>query len=225
MSPEHVVSGPAAERVRPFTFERQPATTGTRTPAPGPALAAIHIEQEVERRTRELTEEIREEARRAGFEEGTATARAEMESVIDALRQAVDQAQRSSDDALDDLASSALLAGMAIAEAVVGKVVIEDPDVMLDPIRRAIHEVDGDDELVLHLHPADHRAIRQAVGGEAERPGDGASSELPALVDSVRIVDDPSIPRGSCRVESTTRIVIDGIEQRLDDIRRAVRER
>lgn len=221
MSPDQVVSGPAAERVRPFSFDRH----GT-PPAPGPALAAIHIEQEVERRTRELTAEIREEARRSGFDEGAASARAEIESVMDALRQAVDQAAQSADEVLDDLARSALLAGMAIAEAVVGKVLVEDPEAMFDPIRRAIHELDGDDELVLHLHPADHNAIRRAVGGGGDTAGDGTAvaSGLPVPLNSVRIVDDPSIPRGSCRVESATRIVIDGIEQRLDDIRRAVQQ-
>ncbi len=220
MSPDQVVSGSDAERVRPFSFDRHETP-----PAPGPALAAIHIEQEVERRTRELTDEIREEARRSGFEEGAASARVEIDSVIDALRQAVDQAARSADDVIDDLARSALVAGMAIAEAVVGKVLVEDPEAMLDPIRRAIHELDGDDELVLHLHPADHNAIRRAVGG-SDIGGDGTavSSDLPVRLNSVRIVDDPSIHRGSCRVESATRIVIDGIEQRLDDIRRAVQQ-
>ena len=215
MSPDHVVTGPAAERVRPFSFDR-PGTV----PTPGPALAAIHIEQEVERRTRELTEEIREEARRSGFDEGADSARGEMESVIDALRQAVDQATRSTDDVLDDLARSALLAGMAIAEAVVGKVVVEDSEALVDPIRRAIHELDGDDELVLHLHPADHKVIRHVMEGD----GEVRSTDLAALISSVRVAEDPSIPRGSCRVESATRIAIDGLEKRLDDIRRAVQE-
>lgn len=215
MSPDHVVSGPAAERVRPYSFDR-PGTP----PSPGPALAAIHIEQEVERRTRELTEEIREEARRSGFDEGAASARVEMESVIDALRQAVDQVARSTDDILDDLARSALLAGMAIAEAVVGKVVADDPEAILDPIRRAIGELDGDDELVLRLNPADHATLRQVL--KQEERGDAAITELSSLLASVRTVDDPSVPHGSCRAESASRIVIDGIEARLDDIRRAV---
>lgn len=215
MSPDHIVSGPAAERVRPYSFERPEAP-----PAPGPALAAIHLEQEVERRTRELTEKIRDEARRSGFDEGAALARAEMQSVLDALRQAVDQTTRSTSDALDDLARSAVVAGMAIAEAVVGKVVVEDPEAMVDPIRRAIHEVDGDDEIVLRLHPADHAALRQALNPATD--GEAATTDLPSLLGPVRTLDDPSIPRGSCRVESATRIVIDGIDKRLDDIRRAV---
>lgn len=213
MSPNRLVSGPAAERVRPYSFDRPEPP-----PPPGPALAAIHMDQEVERRSRELAERIRDEARRAGFDEGATAARAEMESVIDALRQAVDQTTRATTEALDDLARSAVVTGVAIAEAVVGKVVVDDPAAMFDPVRRAIRELDGDDELVLHLHPADHRALGQALNGN-----NGLSaSELSALISSVRIIDDPTIARGSCRVESATRVAVDGIEKRLDDIRQAV---
>lgn len=215
MSANHLVSGPAAERVRPFSFSR-PETP----PAPGPALAAIHIEQEVERRTRELTDRIRNDAQQAGFEQGAAAARVEMESVIDALRQAVDQTGRSTGDALDGLARSALVAGVAIAEAIIGKVVVDDPAALFDPVRRAIRELDGDEDLVLRLHPADHSALRQALDCRGDR--DLATTDLSSLLKSVRILDDPSIPRRSCRVESATRIAIDGIEKRLDDIRRAV---
>lgn len=216
MSPDHVLSGPAAERVQPYSFDRPEAP-----PSPGPALAAIHIEQEVERRTRELTEQIRDEARRAGFDEGAASARGEMQSVIDALRQAVDQATQSTDDVLDDLARSALQAGMAIAEAVVGKALVEDPEAMVDPVRCAIHELDGDDELVLYLNPADRKAIGHITDSDDH---DVKPADLSLLLNSVRVADDPSIPRGSCRVESATRIAIDGLEERLDDIRRAVQE-
>ena len=215
MSPSRLVSGPAAERIRPFSFDRPEPL-----PPAGPALAAIHMEQEVERRSRELADRTRDEARQAGFEEGAAAARAEMDSVIDALRQAVDQATQATADALDDLARSALVAGVAIAEAVVGKVVVDDPAALFDPVRRAIRELDGDDDLVLHLHPADHRALRQALNGDHSL----SASEVSDLISSVRIIDDPAMMRSSCRVESATRVAIDGIEQRLDDIRRAVEE-
>ena len=187
-------------------------------PAPGPALAAIHLEQEVERRTRAQTEQIRSEARQAGFEEGASTARAEMKSVIEALRAAVDQTGRSTDDLLDELARSAVLAGVAIAEAVVGKVVVDDPEAMIDPVRRAIREVDGDDDLVLRLNPTDHTTLQLVLGGNH----DNTAGDLPALIKSVRVIDDPSVPRGTCRAESAARIAIDGLEKRLDDIRRAV---
>ncbi len=217
MSPNRLVSGPAAARIRPFSFDRPEPP-----PAPGPALAAIHIEQEVERRTREVTDRVRDEARQAGFEEGSAAARAELSSVIDALRQAVDQAARSTEEALDDLARSALVAGVAIADAVVGKVVVEDPGALFDPVRRAVHALDGDEHVVLHLHPADHVALRQLIS--RDQNSDLTTADLSALITSIRIVDDPSIVRGTCRVESATRIAVDGLPNRLDDIRRAVEE-
>ena len=217
MSPSHLVSGSAAERVRPYSFSRPE----TLKPA-GPALAAIHLEAEVERRTREVTDAIREQARQAGFNEGANTARAEMESVIDVLRQAVDQAARSTDDTLDDLARSALVAGVAIAEAIVGKVVIDDPATLFDPIRQAIHSLDGDENVVLHLHPADHTTLRKALN-RSDDP-DVAATDLSALIKSIRIIEDQSIPRGTCRVESATRIAVDSLSQRLDEIRRVVEE-
>ncbi len=219
MSPDHLVSETDAERVRPFSFNRGVGSRTGTLPSPGPALAAIHLEQEVERRSRELTEQIRDEAWQAGFGDGAAAAKAEMESVIDALRHAVDNAGRSTDDVLDDLARSALEVGMAIAEAVVGKVTVEDPEALLDPIRRAIHELEGDDDIVVHLHPSDHTIIRRIADDSATDGTDGST-----LINSVRIVDDATVPRGRCRVESATRIAIDGLAKRLDDIRRAVAE-
>ncbi len=217
-SPNHLVSGTAAERVRPFSFDRP----DHRPPPPAPAATALHIEHEVERRSRELVEQIREEARQAGYAEGATTARLETESVLDALRQAVEAANRSTEQALDDLARCAVTVGVAIAEAVVGRAVVEDPAAMFDPIRRAVRELEGDDDIVLRLHPTDHRVLRGVMAEQSGAGGRPSSAEVAALLSSVRVVDDSTITPGSCRVESAVRIAIDGVEKRLDDIRRAV---
>lgn len=217
MSASRIVSGTAVDRVRPFTFE-QP----THSRSPVPAATALHLEQEIERRSTELADQVREEARRNGFEQGATAARAEVDPLLEALSEATRLVGRSTEDTLDDLARSALVAGVAIAEAIVGKRLIDDPTVMVDPVRRAIQELDGDDQVEVHLNPIDAAILRQAIE-DATPPDDKPSgSSAIATISKFRIRDDDSIQRGNCRVQSATRIAVDGIHKRLDDIRQAV---
>lgn len=224
MSPRRVLSDTEASRVKPMTFGRAATPAPARADATGSTAAArstdssqstgstqvaIHMEEEIERRTRELTERLRVEAQRAGFNHGVEAARAEIGPLLAALTEASRAVAGSTEAALDDLAKAAAQIGLAIAETVIGQELDTNPTAFIDSVRRTVHALEGDDDVVVHLHPADAAVLREL------HEGDG---------DAFRIAEDHGLDRGACRVESAIRIAVDGVGRRLDHIRQAIGE-
>lgn len=222
MSRKRVLDNSDASRVRPMTFGRAtggvvttPAFSGgSRGAAPahgqGGAPArdastqvAIHMDQEIERRARALAGQMEQEARTAGFDHGVERAKAEIGPLLSALSNAIGGLDQTSKSVLDDLAATAVQLGMAIAETVVGRAVENDPSVILDPVRKAIHALDGDDDVVAYLHPEDSALVREMHDFSLDR---------------FRLAEDPSLARGECRVESAARIALDGINHRMSQL-------
>ncbi len=218
MSPRRVLTGTEASRVKPMTFGRGP------TPAPaaaaqarsddssrstGSTQVAIHMEEEIERRSREQIDRLRAEAQQAGFDHGVEAARAHLGPALAALTEASRTVAGSTEAALDDVATAAVRIGLAIAETVIGQELHTNPTAFVDPVRRAVHALDGDDDVVVHLHPDDAAALRELHDRD---------------IDGYRIAEDHTLGRGECRVESAIRLALDGIDRRLDEIRTTIGE-
>lgn len=191
-----------------MTFGRGTGPAPAQTQPPSTQVA-VHMEEEIERRSRELTERWQAEAQQAGFDHGIEAARAEIGPVLGALAEASQSVAGSTEAALDDLAVAAVQIGLAIAETVIGHELDTDPAAFVDSVRRAVHALEGDDDVVLHLHPADAAIMRELHDRE---------------LDGYRIAEDHGLKRGECRAESAVRIALDGIGRRLDHIRTTIEE-
>jgi flagellar biosynthesis/type III secretory pathway protein FliH len=175
------------------------STTPVAAPAPlfsGGYTAPIIDHADIERRVAEGLARAREEGERQGW----AKAEEDVAAAIARLGNALSQVQATAREML----------AFIIARGLVGAEVKRDPAPLVRLIERCLDEVTGESSITLRLHPAD-RAILMVL-----RP------EL-ALTD-LRILEDESIARGGCAVESARRLVDARVEERLDNVRDGVRQ-
>lgn len=84
-----------------------------------------------------------------------------------------------------------------------------------DLIRKALHQMEIDQPVRVRMHPADHELLKNLMRDPAGR----------RMLENVSCVDDPSLSRGACRVESGRRVVLSDMDSRLENIRRAWMEK
>ena len=84
-----------------------------------------------------------------------------------------------------------------------------------DLIQHALHQMDADQPVRVRMNPADHDLLQNLI-----RDPEGRE-----LVKNVSCFDDPTMARGSVRVESGRRILLTDMNSRLEDIRRSWMEK
>lgn len=84
-----------------------------------------------------------------------------------------------------------------------------------DLIRKALRQMEIDQPVRVRLNPADHDLLKNLIRDPAGR----------RMLEDVSCFDDPSLARGSCRVESGRRILLSDMESRLENIRRSWMEK
>lgn len=134
----------------------------------------------------QLHEQARAEGYAAGREEGRAAAAreaAELGAVASGLQQALHR--------LDEgLAEALLEMGAALARRLVGETLRLKPEAVLTAVREALRELpQARGELLIVLHPEDAALTRAHLAECSTQPG-------------WRIVEDPQLTRGGCRIET-----------------------
>lgn len=173
---------------------------------PTRALTAAQIELMQTQAYEEAAGDGRKAGYEAGYQEGTAAARAETETQIQQLN-AVLSHLADPIAACDDAVEEALLAlVMAVARQLVRRELSIEPREIVAVVREAIAVLPGrDQEARVYLHPEDAELLRVAAaasGGET----------------SWRLVDDPTLTRGGCRVEAGASLVDASVENRLSTV-------
>ncbi len=79
-----------------------------------------------------------------------------------------------------------------------------------DLIRKSLQQLGVDQPVCVRLNPLDHELLKTLMKDPHSRN----------LLDQMSCVEDSSMPRGSCRVESGRRILVSDMQSRLEDIRR-----
>lgn len=177
--------------------------------------------------TPEEIERIRTEARDAGHAEGLARGMAEGRAAGEAKGRAdlaaeianfatLIENQRRAFDALEESISAEVLdLSLAIARQVIRSSLKANPALMLPAIREAMAAlVSQHGHPAVILNPADAAMVREALGDNMQHTG-------------WRVLDDPTIERGGCRIEnggsevdatlaSRWRRVVDGLGGRTD---------
>lgn len=167
--------------------------------APGPA-AAQPSPEEIEEIRRRAREEGIEAGRREGREQGRAEVQAQaarLRAVLDALEAPLNELDDAVVDSLTELA-------LTIARHLVRREIHAEPGEIVAVVRQAAAELPVATRRVrVVLAPADASIVRAALGGDE--------------VEDARweIIEDPSVQRGGCRIESEHSRIDATVERRL----------
>ena len=159
---------------------------------------------------RPVTVEEVEDIQRRAYEEGFArgqreglAAGAETVARLQALLRALEAPLA---DLVPELEESLLLLAKALARQLVRRELKQDPAQVVGVVRDAVAALPGAArDIRVHLHPEDAALLRELLAPE--------QGESPW-----RLVDDPCLSRGDCRVETETSRIDATLEQRLTAI-------
>jgi flagellar assembly protein FliH len=151
-----------------------------------------------------LLEQARQEGYQQGLEVGRGEALAQAEAERAQLRQLIAALNQLIRDFEHALASDVLSMSLELSKLIVRTAIRVNPEIVMSVIREASASLAGlDEQTTIHLHPAD-AALLRSVSAE-----DAGLSQLPW-----RIVDDPQMERGGCRLETATTEVDASLETR-----------
>ena len=165
-------------------------------------LTKVRTEAEaIIKKAREEAARIRtqaqEEGRKAALQAVEASLKARIDqqlaSIVPALKQAVSQILDARQSWQRHWEQHALRVASAIASRIVRREIDKVPLITLDLVREALHLAAGNERITLRLNPDDQTALGDRAAKLAE--------EL-ASVAEVRVVADPSISAGGCRVDT-----------------------
>lgn len=175
---------------RPSTAARRAATNVP--PEPAAPQVALPTALEIEAIREAARSEGLEEGRAAGHAEGLAAGRAAAAAELEHLRaiaagfgQAVAQADES-------IANDVLDLALHLARAMLRTALEVRPELLIPAVREAIEYLPVlQQPALLMLNPQDAEIVRGAIGEELDKGG-------------WRVVPDPSIGRGGCKIDTAT---------------------
>ena len=192
-----------------------PSWMGGRTHAAEPLFQSAPVAATIES-TKDLAELERQrdaavaEGRAEGERKGWEAAKEDVAAAIARLGEALEKVESSARAAAKPYASELVELALIVARELVGAEIGRDPAPLIQLIERCLDEVVGESTITIKLHPADRAALTAA------RPD--------LLRPDLRVVEDPTLARGGCLVESTRRMVDARLEERLDNMREGLRE-
>jgi flagellar assembly protein FliH len=147
---------------------------------------------------------VRDQAYREGMAAGRQEAQAALAAERAALKALIAGVNELMQDFEQTLAGDVLSVGLELAKQIVRSALRVKPDLVIAVVREAISSLPGlSEHTVLLLNPADAAMVRQALAD------DPAVATLPW-----KIVEDPHIERGGCRLETPTTEVDAALETR-----------
>jgi len=152
---------------------------------------------------------LREEARRAGWEqglsEGRQAARGELRLQADRLQHLIEQLAAPLAQAGQDVQDELVQLAMAIARQVVLRELSTQPEQIRDVVTQAIAALpSGNRHLRIHLHPEDAHLLAEHLDAHE--------------VASWKIIEDATLSRGGCLVDTGATRIDARLETRLNDI-------
>jgi flagellar assembly protein FliH len=147
---------------------------------------------------------VREQAYREGMAAGRQEAQAALAAERAALKALIAGVNELMQDFEQTLAGDVLSVGLELAKQIVRSALRVKPDLVMAVVREAISSLPGlSEHTVLLLNPADAAMVRKGL------EDDPAVATLPW-----KIVEDPQIERGGCRLETPTTEVDAALETR-----------
>jgi len=161
-------------------------------------------------KAKEEAEAVRSEAevegRKAGRKVVEQMVREQLTTALPALKQVVHDIGQAKQAWLRQWEKSAVHMATVMAGRLVRRELPKLPDVTLTLVREALELAVGSPELTIRLNPADHKMIDKDV--------ELLASQISAL-GAVRLVADPEITPGGCRVETQFGVIDQQFEAQL----------
>jgi flagellar assembly protein FliH len=161
--------------------------------------------------TAEQLEQIRQQAQQEGFEQGRRdglqAARKEVDATLQRLEKII-QSFAEPLQAVDEVVEGELLQlAIVIARQLIRRELQSDPGQVLGVVREALSALPSAARKVrIHLNPEDALLVREKLVSAEE-------AEMPW-----KIVDDLTLTRGGCRIESATSRIDASVEKRLNSV-------
>jgi len=172
----------------PPVVKAPPPVAGPPPVPPPPPPAAEPSQLAYKLPTLDEIEQIHQQAHKdgyaAGYEEGTARVRVEAMR-LHSLNEALDQALTDLDK---DIAEELLALALEISRQVVRQQIAAKPEVVLNVIKEALLQLPHQ-HAAIFLHPEDAALVRSYIGDQLSHAGH-------------RILEEPGLERGGCRVEA-----------------------
>jgi flagellar assembly protein FliH len=130
----------------------------------------------------------------------------QMATLLPALKQTIDTIQQAKQSWLQHWEKTALHVSAAIAAKIIRREVSRAPEITLTLVKEALELAAGSPEIQLRLNPGDHAAL----AGQVER----LTGELGRL-GATKIVADPQITPGGCRVDTRFGVIDQQFEAQL----------
>jgi flagellar assembly protein FliH len=147
---------------------------------------------------------VKEEGYREGLEAGQRQAEGSLQSERAALRALSNGLAELVRDFEQRLANDLLSVSLELAKLIVRTSLKVKPDLVLSVIREAVSSLPGmDEQTSIHLHPLDAALLRELAESD---------KQLGEFV--WKIVEDPQLERGGCRLEASTTEVDATLETR-----------
>ncbi len=181
-------------------WDLPPLDSAPEAAAPVEEAPPLPTAEEIEALQRQAWEEGYQSGRREGLaaaEQETAERIRRLDALLDALARPLDE--------LDDAVEQELVfLAMAVARQLIRRELKSDPGQIVGVIREALALLPvADGDLRLELHPEDARLVRELLNLDE---GDDRSW---------RIVEDPTLTRGGCRIANRTSRIDATVESRI----------
>jgi flagellar assembly protein FliH len=154
---------------------------------------AVKIVAQAQQEAEAIRRQAEQDGRRAALQASEEIIRRQLASVLSALQQAVEEIHHSRQAWLTQWEASGIHVAAAIAQRVVRRELHAQPEISVALLREALELAAGSSTVRVHLNPAD----RQAMGGQI----DAVLGALTGL-GTPELIDDPTISRGGCRVDT-----------------------
>lgn len=172
------------------------------------------IREAVSRATVEI-EILKAEARKEGYDAGLAEGRAHLEESAQSLVDTARDMGRFRFDMIEETRSQLVELVCEVSQRILGPLTEMQRECVVTVVTRALSILTERDAVTIRVNPEDLQLVLDAKGS------------ILSNVDGVRnltFVDDPSVARGGCLVETESTAIDARMKTQLDEIVRAVRQ-
>ena len=167
---------------------------------------AMKIIKQAHEEANAIRKQAEQEGQRAAMASVEQVVEKKLTAVLPALHQAVDEIRQAKQTWLSHWEACGVRVAAAIAQRVIRRELTQQPEIPVALVREALELASGSSELQIRLNPADHAAL----GGRVE----SIVREMAGLGET-RVIADPEITTGGCRIDTRFGSIDQQIESQL----------
>lgn len=218
----------ASRPFEPAEFEGLPGDTVSSStalhPCEGPNDSGQDLETRLDEARREAAEiladaekeakRIRSEAHRAGLAAGQLAGREALEAAATRLESVAKELSAYKPSLHDEARQQCVELALSVVRKVLGPLAEADAQAVIRVVEKALQQLSDREVLTIRVHPDDLKSLVEAKPRILET-FDG--------IQKLTVLDDPSVKRGGCLVQTPTTEIDARLETQLQEIMRAVR--